>query len=226
VTTTTASQAKPKRKEKAVSTEKAINQDREFVAQVTRSLPEMSSDIKQGWIENPRGLSKVLEEALCPSKEVVGFPVFKTIKLGTHKSTDSLRSSLKDNGNHISNWGNDIFGNITLAEYETEVTLHVATVKELTGKDRSVSHEINKAIRSKGYELCPAEVGPQLRLQYLDQPNGEWIRVAMEPIADSHGLLRIFYVGYVADERWLRGVNGHRDNEWDGDTVFIFVSRK
>jgi len=117
----------------------------------------------------------------------VEFPVFKTIKLGTHKSVNDLRQSLKDSGNRISDWGNNILGRTNLAESETEVTLHVATVKELTGKNWATNREINEVIRSKGYDLCPAEVGPQLRLQYPDQPNGEWIRVAMEPIAGSSG---------------------------------------
>lgn len=209
-----------------MKTEQAINNDREFVAQVIRALPSIDPEIKQGWIENPRGLSKVLAEALCPPEEVTEFPEFKTIKLGTHKSVNDLSSSLKDNGNRISDWGNDILGKITLAEYETEVTLHVATVKELTDKRFAKSYEINEAIKAKGYDLCPAEVGPQLRLQYPDQPNGEWIRVAMEPITDSSCSLSIFFVGHVGDERWLSGGCGHRGSGWFGDVRFVFVSRK
>lgn len=43
-------------------------QDRKFCARVLENLPEMTADVKQGWIENPRGLAKVLREGLCPSK--------------------------------------------------------------------------------------------------------------------------------------------------------------
>ena len=209
-----------------MKTEQAINNNREFVAQVIRALPSMDSEIKQGWIENPRGLSKVLAEVLSPPENTVEFPVFKTIKLGTHKSVNDLRSSLKDNGNRISDWGDDILGRIALAESETEVTLHMATVKELTGKDWATNREINEAIRSKGYDLCPAEVGPQLRLQYSDQPNGEWIRVAMEPITASYGDLRVFFVARVDVGRWLGGYDGHPDCGWLGDYRFGFASRK
>lgn len=202
------------------------NQTAKFIATVAQNMPEISSDVMQAWIENPRGLSKVLAEALCPPDKSVEFPVFKTVKLGTHKSVNDLRQSLKDNGNRISEWGNDILGKTTLAESETEAVLHTATVKELTGKDQASNREINEAILSKGYDLCPAEVGPQLRLQYADQPNNEWIRVAMEPIADSNGDLDVFSVVRGGGERWLSGSRGHPDDEWRGDDRFVFASRK
>jgi len=42
---------------------------------------------------------------------------------------------------------------------------------------------------SRGYQLCPPEVAVQLRLQYHDQPVGEFLDVAMEPIATYEGVL-------------------------------------
>lgn len=44
----------------------------EFHAAVLRALPDMTSDVAQRWIENPRGLAKALREALMPSsKELI-----------------------------------------------------------------------------------------------------------------------------------------------------------
>lgn len=154
------------------------------------------------------------------------FPVLKTIKLGTHKDVKVLQKALLDAGFKISDWGNKIFNKIPLAVSEMEATLHVATVKELTGKDIATNREINEAIRSKGYDLCPAEVGPQLRLQYPDQPKGGWLRIGMEPITDSDGGLNVFGVGHDSVGRWLHGINGHPDIEWCGGNRFVFVSRK
>lgn len=154
------------------------------------------------------------------------FPVWKRILLGTHKSVDALRRDLKSNGFRISDWGNNILRKISLATSETEINLCVATVKELTGKDWATNREILGAIRAKGYELCPAEVGPQLRLQYPDQPSGEWLRIGMEPITGSDGGLFIFNVDPYGDERWLSSFYGYPGHEWSGDRRFVFVSCK
>jgi hypothetical protein len=41
-----------------------------FIASVVESLPkELDENLMQGWIENPKGLQKVLREALCPPAE-------------------------------------------------------------------------------------------------------------------------------------------------------------
>ena len=48
---------------------KAIKQDREYCSQVLRALPLSDSDTKQGWIENPKSLNRVLTEELhAPTK--------------------------------------------------------------------------------------------------------------------------------------------------------------
>lgn len=48
---------------------KAIKQDREFQAQVLRALPLVATDVKQGWIENPKSLERELGHILCPTAE-------------------------------------------------------------------------------------------------------------------------------------------------------------
>ncbi len=159
---------------------------------------------------------------MCPRTE---FPVLKTIKLGTHKSLWDLRQSIEAGGNRIGAWGDSILSRIILSTFETEVTLHVASVSELTGRDFANIREVITAVQALGYDLCPGEIGPQLRRQYSEQPEDDWLNIAMEPVLDScSDLLGIFSVArFCCDEHWLLGSGGgHR--EWDGDARFVFSS--
>ncbi|MDO8664011.1 MAG: hypothetical protein Q7K44_00445, partial [Candidatus Liptonbacteria bacterium] len=118
------------------------------------------------------------------------FPLWKTIKLDTGlKTADDFRKALKQSGCKIGNWGNDILGNpaFTVSDTETEVDLVNVSVAELGFKNGAPRKDIYERAVSLGLELCPNEVGPQLRLQYTDQPKGEWLRIAMEPITGSDG---------------------------------------
>jgi hypothetical protein len=73
-------------------------------------------------------------------------------------------------------------------------------------------------------ELCPNEVGPQLRLQYKNQPKDEWLFIAMGPIATLGGYLGVFYV--VHDGFCLRGGDADPDHFRDGSNRFVFARRK
>ena len=156
---------------------------------------------------------------------------FKTIKLGTGlKTADDFRKALKKGRNRISDWGNDILGKPdfkkSIAPEEVEVDLCVATTKELTGKDVATTEEIFDVIKRIG-ELCPAEIGPQLRLQYTDQPRGEWIRVAMEPIKDSDGGgLFIFNVARGSDDRCFSASLINPEDRRTTNDCWVFVHRK
>ena len=207
-------------------------QTAEFIATVAQNLPEMSSDIMQGWIENPKGLQKFLT-GLCPSVtgSVPEFKVFKTIKLGIPglKTADDFRKSLKDNGFKVGDWANDILGKpaFTVATEETELDLVVVSVSELGFKKGATREQIYARAKERGLDLCPAEVGPQLRLQYTDQPNGEWLVIAMEPIRDSDGSLGLFGVEHAGHGLWLSGYYDDSDNVWGAYDQWVFArSRK
>lgn len=155
-----------------------------------------------------------------------GFPIWKTITLGTGlKTADDFRRVLKASGFRIGDWGNDIFGKpaFKAAIEKTEVDLVNVSVAELGFKDGATRKDIYERAVGLGLELCPNEVGPQLRLQYKDQPNGEWLLIAMEPITDSDGLLSVFRVVHDDHSLWLRGYDGSPDDFWRGRDRFVFV---
>ncbi len=154
------------------------------------------------------------------------FAIWKTIKLGTGlKTADDFRKALKRSGCKIGGWGNDILGKptFTASDIEMEVDLVNVSVAELGFKEGATRKDIYNKAKKLGLELCLNEVGPQLCLQYKDQPSGEWIRIAMEPISDSDGDLSIFRVEHDDRGLWLRGLYGFPDRFWLGYDRFVFV---
>lgn len=124
------------------------------------------------------------------------FPTLITIKLGIHKNMKVLQSAIKDAGFRISDeaYNRLVTRAFTLASEEITIELVTATVAEL-GFDKDTRYgAICDRIREFGYELCPAEVGPQLLLQYKDQPLDQDLGIAMEAIPDSGNSLDAFVV--------------------------------
>ena len=149
--------------------------------------------------------------------------VWRTITLGAHKDADGLRSALKKAGCRTNNWANDILGKITLSPEKTEIDLVVLTVAELGFPDGARYDALCTSGKELGLHLCPAEVGPKLRLEYADQPKDEWLRIAMEPITDSDGRLRIFHVVHDERARWLDSYYGNPGSVWLSSHRFVFV---
>jgi hypothetical protein len=74
-----------------------------------------------------------------------------------------------------------------------------------------------------GLELCPAEVGPLLRLQYVNQPVGEFLHIAMQPIATYRGDLTDLTVANGGAGLLLIGGDGSPDLKLHSTIKFVFV---
>lgn len=204
-------------------------QTAKFISAVIQNIPEMPADVMQSWIENPKALRRALAVLCTPEEASQGdFPTLKTIKLGTgFQTADDFRKAVEKAGMKIGDWANDILGKpaLTVAESVTEVELVVASVAELGFKDGAPLRGIYVRAQELGLDLCPPEVGPQLRLQYSDQPKGEWLGIAMEPIADSGGGVNLFSVEHGGGVCWLGTGNGSPGTFWYGYNRFVFLSR-
>lgn len=175
------------------------------------------------------GVQRFLSGELLVSATAKVWKTWKTIQLGTGLQTaDDFRKEVVKAGMKIGDWANDILGKpaFTATTSETEVELVVASVAELGFKDGATRKDIYVRAQELGLDLCPPEVGPQLRLQYTDQPKGEWLVIAMEPITGSDGSLRLFFVGRDDDGRWLSARDGNPGGFWRGSCRFVFLRRK
>ena len=160
------------------------------------------------------------------------FPIFRTIQIGTHSFIGSLRRRVKKSGYVINRLGNDLLNIITLASTPTTLNLVVVSNADL-GFSKGVNFEETCArAKERGLDYCPAEVGPQLFYQYLDQPMGESLFIAMKPIAlnypkDEENEPLVFVMERDHDGESRLGVcYGSPDSFLRSDTRFVFVFRR
>jgi len=144
------------------------------------------------------------------------------------KSAEELKSQLSAEGIKINNWANDMLQNhdfTTLAESQSLSTVRLK-VWDLGLTGSSTTDQIYAKAKELGLELCPAEVGPHLRLKYKDQPMDEWLYIGMKQITDSDGLPFVFGLYRGADGLWLDGLWANPDNTWLPGDEFVFSLRK
>jgi hypothetical protein len=83
--------------------------------------------------------------------------------------------------------------------------------------------DIYARARQLGFGLAAAEVAPQLRLQYFDQPIGEFLVIGMEPIKTWTGDPVILTVANGGAGLILVGQDGSADAQISVASRFLFV---
>jgi hypothetical protein len=121
---------------------------------------------------------------------LAGIPIWRTIALGATVGVDAYRDALDAAGIKVGVSADEILGRpaFAYATMNLEVKLAVVSVAELgLEAEASSLSEVYARAKRIGLELCPAEVGPRLRLDYRNQPLREALDVAMEPVATYGG---------------------------------------
>ncbi len=205
----------------------SLDQQANFHAAVLKALPrQINPQIARDWELNGEVLTRLLRGALCPPCPAAELKVWRTIILGTGLGDAvDFRHALKADGYKIANWAKAALDEtaFTVASEKVVVELVNVSVLELGFQCGAPYERICDRGQELGLELCPAEVGPQLRLQYKDQPKGEWLRIAMEAIAIPGENLSIFSVRNQNGEGWLGSEIGDRLYPYDPDIRFVFV---
>jgi len=104
-----------------------------------------------------------------------------------------------------------------------------ATIAEIIGtendRDENGNHApfTSGAMTKLGLELCPAEVGPHLRLQYS---GGEWMLIAMKQITGYGGAPDVFRLARNGERLGLDADNARRVRRWSPGGEFVFCFRK
>ena len=145
------------------------------------------------------------------TKSAKDFTADFTLTLGTHGSGDALLDALIEEKCMISVWATQTLENPDFPVAAAEITVDIVVVSMLElgfveGELASLDTIYDRA-KQMGLETCPLGIAPQLRLQFLNQPDyssgarlGEFF-VASEPfVLTREGFPKIFSV--VRDDRY------------------------
>jgi hypothetical protein len=161
------------------------------------------------------------------AKRTADIPIWRTVSLGTYKTSDALRDALDVKRIHVGYAVDEILGRaaFNLSKTRRDARLVVLAVSKLGFEKEGASlGDIYARARQLGFKLCPAEVAPQLRLQYLNQPLGEFLHIAMAPIARYGGEPTDFTVANGGAGLILIAGDAHPKFMMPSTTRFVFIS--
>lgn len=129
-------------------------------------------------------------------------------------------------------------GKFTTSETKYRLNTVQLTVRDLGYSNGATLPQIYERAIELGLELCPLELGPFLRLMYLDQPEGDVgnnskhqapsgsITVASEIVSEDDDFPKGFYLRKINGELWLRGYIADHLHIWHPSDQFIFCQTK
>jgi hypothetical protein len=155
---------------------------------------------------------------------------------GTPK--DELRSQLVRAGIRLNPMAEALFADprFTVAPSRTEVDVSVCSVQSLGLFAGGTFDQVVEAARRHGLSLCPPELGPHLRLQYVDQPEVNdvpvvpkrappgAIVVASAPLDERDETPKGFYLRRYDGALWLRGYCASADHVLSPQDRVAFLS--
>src|SRR5919202_3211266 len=145
--------------------------------------------------------------------------ITRTVSVGGRTKAELLqdlqRNAIAMNESAQRLFASDAF---TTSETRYAVTTVELTVRDLGFPAGATSAEISARAGVLVLGLCPLELGPHLRLQYRDQPEGAWgqpvrrhqapcgsLTIASKQLSADDDFPKGFYLRRIAGVLWLRG---------------------
>ncbi len=138
-------------------------------------------------------------------------------------SPKSAEEAMERKNIYRSDWGKDILYKTEFSQEKQNYDLVRFTVSQLGFPSGATTQEIYDKAEKLGLELCPAEVGPHLRLQY---PGKEWMLIAMKQISGRYDCPDVFNLRTDGVQLGLHGSPAEPENGWDADFELVFRFRK
>ncbi|MCM3213017.1 helicase [Niallia taxi] len=151
-----------------------------------------------------------------------------------------LIQALQDSSILLNKYGEILLADDRLIVSSTAYRLKTVelAVSNLGIPNGGTTPEILHKATELGLHICPLELGPYLRLFYLEQPEvaadtGKThqaptgsVTVASEPLTEDDEFPKGFYLRKMDGKLWLRGYIADNLHIWNPDDRFIFVLSK
>jgi len=163
-------------------------------------------------------------------------PAAGTVRIGG-MSRGELLEALLERGVRLNDSGRALFADDRFTTSAASLVLRTcqATPASLGFAQGATFADIEARAAGLGLSLCPLELGPHLRLQLLDQPEGSLghppsrhralpgsITVASRPLAQDDATPKGFYLRRIDGVPWLRGYRAGPAHVWSPDDVLVF----
>lgn len=152
-------------------------------------------------------------------------------------SKQQLLTSLGQHGVHLNEAARALFaheGFSTSKERQRASLIEVTVAALGFPKGASFGVIVQKA-QDAGLSVCPMELGPHFRLQFLDQPEGASgqpetkhrapagaITVASHAVSEDDDVPKGFYLRRIDGALWLRGYRADADHLWSPGDRLVF----
>jgi hypothetical protein len=154
------------------------------------------------------------------------YPVWKKITLGEPWGAENLMEVFNERRYMVDPAAWEImhtpeFTKGHLSEEQTLIRVRLSALGLVDGVGYA---DIFAAATNAGLALCPPELGPRLRLEYVEQPD-EKLAVAMIPIVDADELACVFTIDHGD---WGLGLGAsccgvsNNEDEWHASSEWIF----
>lgn len=163
--------------------------------------------------------------------------VVRSVRIGAMVRLELL-AELQRNGIELNQAGLELFSNdkFTTSEVTSILESVEITVANLGFPQGATVDRICERAVQLGMSLCPLELGPHLRLQYRDQPEGhighppsqhrappDSLTIASPPISEDDNTPKGFYLRRIDGVLWLRGYRSGPEHIYSPEDHFVFT---
>jgi hypothetical protein len=194
--------------------------------QIATNIQEVNENSKiyiGGWngvvynkIKDFPNITRIYES--FPNDKIFMYPLETDPKID---SPQKAKNKLEEKGIWISDYGKDILEKTKFSGKQEKYNLVQFTVEQLGFPNGATTDQIYAKAKEIGLKLCPAEVGPQLRLSY---PGKDWKLIAMEQIPDRNGDPSVFDLSSDSVELGLHGADARPSYGWNADRRWVFLA--